>query len=140
MINDHRIVRRVWKIQICMHVNFISSRDTGETCIYYVWSDNVSIMQGSDTNDIIREIFRPFLHNYQKVLKMIKGSNLVFESVDLMDYKLHRVCLNRGGLYIKSPEWLENKKVTINPKNKNDNECLQWSIISSLSYNYKKRV
>ena len=50
-----------------MHVNFISSRDTGETRIYYVWSDNVSIMQGSDTNDIIREIFRSFLH-------MIKNS------------------------------------------------------------------
>ena len=31
LINDHRIVRRVWKIQICMHVNFISSRDTGKT-------------------------------------------------------------------------------------------------------------
>ena len=55
LINDHRIARRVWKIQICLHVNFISSRDTGETRIYYVWSDNVSIMQGSDTNDIIRE-------------------------------------------------------------------------------------
>ena len=57
LINDHRIVRRVWKIQINMHVNFISSRDTGETRIYYVWSDNVSIMQGEDTNTIIREIF-----------------------------------------------------------------------------------
>ena len=33
LINDHRIVRRVWKIQINMHVNFISSRDTGETRI-----------------------------------------------------------------------------------------------------------
>ena len=66
LINDHRIVRRVWKIQINMHVNFISSRDTGETRIYYVWSDNVSIMQGEDTNAIIREIFRSFLHNYQQ--------------------------------------------------------------------------
>ena len=46
LINDHRIVRRVWKIQINMHVNFIFSRDTGETRIYYIWSDNVSIMQG----------------------------------------------------------------------------------------------
>ena len=93
-----------------MHVSFISSRDTGETRIYYVWSDNVSIMQGSDTNGIIREVFRSFLHNYQEQLKMIKGSDFVFESVDLIDYKLHRVCLNRGGSYIKSPEWLENKK------------------------------
>ena len=135
LINDHRIARRVWKIQICMHVNFISSRDTGETRIYYVWSDNVSIMQGENTNAIIREIFRSFLHNYQQELKMIKGSDFVFESVDLMDYKLHRVRLNRGGSYIKSPKWLENKKATINPKNKNDDECLRWSTISALNYN-----
>ena len=63
LINHHRIARRVWKIQINMHVNFISSRDTGETRTYYVWSDNVSIMQGKDTNDIIREIFNFFLYN-----------------------------------------------------------------------------
>ena len=60
LINDHRIVRRVWKIQINMHINFVSSRDTGETRIYYVWSDNVSIMQGGNTNAIIREIFSLF--------------------------------------------------------------------------------
>ena len=38
-----------------MHVNFISSRDTGETRIYYIWSDNVSIIQGENTNDIIKK-------------------------------------------------------------------------------------
>ena len=65
-----------------MHVNFISSRDTGETRIYYAWSDNVSIMQGNDTDDIIREIFRSFLHNYQEKLQIIKGSDFVFESVE----------------------------------------------------------
>ena len=54
-------------------------------------------MQGSDTNDIIREIFRSFLHNYQEELKMIEGSDFVFESVNLMDYKVHRIRLNRGG-------------------------------------------
>ena len=36
LINDHRIARRVWKIQINMHVNFISSKNTGETRIYYI--------------------------------------------------------------------------------------------------------
>ena len=36
LINDHRIARRVWKIQISMRVNFISSKDTGETCTIYV--------------------------------------------------------------------------------------------------------
>ena len=52
-----------------------------------------------------------------------------------MDYKLHRVRLRRGGSYIKSPEWLANKKATINPKNKIDDECLRWSTSSALDYN-----
>ena len=104
LINDHRIARRVWKIQINMHVNFISSKDTGETRIYYIWSDNVSIMHGIDTNDIIKELFESFLHDYQEKLKTIKGSDFVIESVDLTDYKLNRVRLKRGGSYIKSPK------------------------------------
>ena len=52
-----------------------------------------------------------------------------------MDYKLKRVRSRRGGSYVKSPEWLANKLATINPKNKNDYECLRWSIISALNYN-----
>ena len=47
---------------------------------------------------------------------MIKGSDFVFESVDLLDYKLHSVRLNRGRSYRKSPKWLENKKSSNKPK------------------------
>ena len=68
-------------------------------------------------------------------MKIIEGSDFVFESVELVDYKLHRVRLRRGGSYVKSPEWLANKKATINPKNKNDDECLRWSTISASNYN-----
>ena len=46
-------------------------------------------MRGRDTDEIIRELFRSFLHNYQEELKIIKGSDFVFESVKLMDYQLH---------------------------------------------------
>ena len=66
---------------------------------------------------------------------MIKGSNFVFESVDLKDYKLHRVRLRRGGSYVKCPEWLASKKATINPKKENVDECLRWSTICALNYN-----
>ena len=68
-------------------------------------------------------------------MKIIKGSNFVFESVELIDYKPQRVRSRRGESYVKSPEWLANKKATINPKNKNDNECLRWSTVSTLNYN-----
>ena len=69
-----------------------------------------------DKDDIIRELLRSFLHNYQEELKIIKGSDFVFESVELMDYKLHRVRLRRGGSYVKSPEWLEqnNQSIALN--------------------------
>ena len=88
-----------------MHANFISSKDTGETHTIYVWSNNTNIIWGSDTDDIIRELFESFLHNYQEELKIISGSKFNFESVELMDYKLHKVSLKRGGSYRKSPEW-----------------------------------
>ena len=46
----------------------------------------------------------------------MKGSEFIFDSVDLLHYKCHKTSLNRGGLYIDSPKWLKNKKATINPK------------------------
>ena len=66
---------------------------------------------------------------------MVKGNNFVFESVDLLDHKLQRVRLRRGGSYTKAPKWLLNKGAIINPKNEDDDECLWWSIISALNYN-----
>ena len=135
LINDHWIARRVRKIQISMRINFISSRDTGDTRTIYIWKDNVSIMWGSDTDDIIRELFRSFLHSYQEEEQIVIRSKFNFESAELMDYKLHNVRSRRGGSYIKSPEWLLHKGATANPKNENDDECLQWSTISALNYN-----
>ena len=37
LINDHKIARKVWKIQISMRLSFIFSKDTGETHTIYVW-------------------------------------------------------------------------------------------------------
>ena len=84
---------------------------------------------------LLENFSRSFLRNYEEELTIIKRSNIVFESVELMDYKLRRRRLRRGRSYIKSPEWLLHKGVTINPKNGNDDECLRWSIISALNYN-----
>ena len=51
-----------------------------------------------------------------------------------MYYKLHKTCLNIGGSYIDSPEWLKNKKATLNPKNKKDDKCFQYAITAALNY------
>ena len=63
----------------------------------------------------------------------MEGSSFVFESIDLLYYSLHKISLNRGGSYIDSPNWLKNKKATINPKYE-DNECFKYAITASLNH------
>ena len=46
---------------------------------------------------------------------------------------IHKTTLKRGKSYIKSPEWLLNKRATINPKNK-DNKCFRYSITVALNH------
>ena len=62
----------------------------------------------------------------------MRGSSFIFERVDLLYYHLHKISLNRAGSYIDSPEWLKNKGVTINPKNKNDDECSKYVLTVAL--------
>ena len=124
LINDHKAIEtssNEWKIQINMHINFVSSNDTGEIRTVFVWSDNEEIRLGNETDDIVKRLINSFLNNYQKEELILRnGSNFVFESVGLLSYHIHKTSLKRGNSYIKSPEWVGNKKATINPKNEDD--------------------
>ena len=64
----------------------------------------------------------------------MKGSYFVFESVDLLYYNLHKTTLRRGKSYIKSPEWLRNKRATINSQNEDDNRCFQYAVTVALNH------
>ena len=64
----------------------------------------------------------------------MRGSEFVYGSINLLHYKLHKISLNRGESYIDSPEWLKNKKETINPIIKKDNKCFQHAITVGLNY------
>ena len=74
----------------------------------------------------------------------MKGSSYIFDKVDLLEYHLHKISLNRGRSYINSHEWLKNKKATINPKNTKDNNCFQYAITAALNHqnidNHPKRI
>ena len=119
-----------------MHVNFVSSNDTGEIHTIFEWSDNEEIRLGNETDDIIKRLINSFLNDFQKEdMTLRNGSNVVFGSVDLLSYHIHKTGLRRGSSCIKSPEWIANKKATINPKNKGgDNKCFQYSIIAALNH------
>ena len=134
MINNHKTLGE-WKIQLSMKINFASSKHySDETRIMSNWSDNIEIIIGSETYDIIDELFVSFLQGYPKGLEeSMKGSEFRFDSVDLLYYHLHKINLKRGESYIDSPKWLKNKGATINPKNK-DNECFKYSITVALNH------
>ena len=108
-----------------MQINFISSQDSDETRNMPTESDNIEIIISSETNDIIKELYESLLQNYQKGLEeSTRGSEFVFDSAGFLYYHLLRISLKRSGSYVDSPEWLKNKKATINSKN-NDDNCFQ---------------
>ena len=137
LINENKAIENnsnEWKIQINMHVNFVSSNDTGETRTIFVWSDNEEIRSGNETDDIIKRLLKSFLTNYQNEEKILRnGSNFVFESVDLLSYHIHKINIKRGKSHIKSPECILNKRATINLKNK-ENKCFQYLITAALNH------
>ena len=152
MINKHKAQGKKWrihsgnkviecitqgefKIQLTMVINFISSiPDSDETRIMRTKSDNIAFVMGSETDEVIEELFKSFLQRYQEGLKeSMRGSNFIFDRLDALYYDLNKISLSRGGSYIDSLEWLKNKKATINPKN-NDDKCFQYA----LTVNYKQ--
>ena len=134
MINDYKS-KGEWKIQLTAEINFTSLKpDSDETRIMHTKSDNTEIMTGSDANEVIGELFKSFLQRYQEGLQeKMRGSEFEFDGVNLLYYDFNKISLNRGGSYIDSPEWIKNKKSTINPKN-NDYKCFQYAVTVLLNH------
>ena len=51
----------------------------------------------------------------------------------------HKINLNRGGPYKYLLDFIKNKKATINPINKKDNECFQYTVTVALNHEEKKK-
>ena len=52
-----------------MRMIFVSFTDVNETRDMYTKSDNITIMSGIETNDVINELFNSFCRRYQKGLQ-----------------------------------------------------------------------
>ena len=108
MINYYKL-KDEWKIQIILRIIFISFIDRNKTQLMHTKSDNAEIMTGTDTNEAINELINSFTKRHQEGLETkMKGSSYKFESIDLLEYHLNKISLNRGRSYIDSPKWLKN--------------------------------
>ena len=108
MINDYKS-KGEWNIQLTAEINFTSLKpDSDETRITHTKRDITEIMTGSDTNEVIKELFKSFLQRYQEGLQgKMRGSEFEFDGVNLLYYDFNKISLNRGGSYTDSPEWIK---------------------------------
>ena len=69
LINDYKS-KGEWKIQLTAQINFISLRPgSDETRAMHTRSVNEEFMNGSDTDEIIKELFKSLLQRYQEIYK-----------------------------------------------------------------------
>ena len=105
IINNHK----KWKIQLTMPINFISSKDLKGTRTMHTKSDNIKIMTGSETNDIIKELFKSLQKYQERLEEAMRKSEFIFDSVDLLYYHLNNISLKRGKSYDQKNKKLDLK-------------------------------
>ena len=93
-----------WKIQLTIAINFISSKDAEEKRVMHSRSSNITLISYNDANEVVDELFQSLRSRHQVNLETsMKGSDFIFDSVQLMHYKCYAVNFKRGGLYIDPP-------------------------------------
>ena len=74
-------------IHLTIAINFFSSKDSEEIRTMHSKSDNIEILIGNETDEIIEDVFDSLLKRYQKGLEeSMKGSEFVFDNVDSLYY------------------------------------------------------
>ena len=96
-------------------------------------SDNIEFMSYDNANEVVNELFESLLLRYQIGLETsMRGSNFIFDSVQLLYCKCLKINFKSGGSYINSPDWIKKKKAAISPKNADD-KCFQYAVTVALN-------
>ena len=87
-----------WKIQLTITVTFSSSKDQNdEDRIMQSKSDNIEIMRSDEGDEVIKKLFDSLENRYQNNLESVRGSEFVFNYVQLLYYKFRKINFNRVG-------------------------------------------
>ena len=124
----------VWKIQLTIAINIISSTESDKECVMHWSSDKIRFATYSEVIDVIKKLLKSLRAKYQNGLgTSMKGSDFILDSVKLMYYKCHKVNFKRVGSYIDSQNWIKKRKATIIPRNEDD-KCFQFAATVALNY------
>ena len=73
-------------------------------------SEKIEIIINDEADEAIKELFNSLKNRYQNNLESMKGSEFVFDYVQLLYYKCRKINLNLDGSYKDSADWIKNKK------------------------------
>ena len=102
-----------WKIQLTL----FPQKDAEEERVMHSRSNNIKFTSYNEANEVVDELFESLHSTYQGNLETsIRGSDFIFDSMQLMYYKFHKVNFRFDGSYIDSPDFSKEKS---NSKSKN---------------------
>ena len=67
----------------------------------------------------------------------MRGSDFIFDSVQLLNYKYHKISFKRGDSYIHSPDWVKKKQQKIQ-KMKTINVFSMWQLMHQIMKKIKE--
>ena len=73
----------------------MSSIDNDVELVMHSKSNNVEVMNNDEAPEVKKELFDSLKNRYQNNLESMKGTNFVFDYVNLLYYKCHKLNLNR---------------------------------------------
>ena len=82
----------------------------------------------SEVEEIVDEMINHMKEQVEN--PALLNSRFVFDDVLFTNIDLHELNLTIGSSYIPLPQWLDNKKAIINPRNE-DQECFKWAVIAA---------
>ena len=89
-------------LQLTIANNFISYIDNDAEPLMHSKIDKIEIMINDEADEVIKKLF----NSLKNKLDCMKGSEFVFDYVQLLYYKFHKLNLNCGGSNIDSPNWI----------------------------------
>ena len=96
-------------------------------------SNNIKLTSYNDANEFVDKLFESLRSRFQGNLEtLMRKCDFSFHLFQMMYYKCYEVNF-RVGSYIDFPDWIKNKKPTINSKNKDD-KCFQYALTVALNY------
>ena len=67
-------------------------------------------MISDEAGEVIKKLFDSLKNRYQNNLQSMRGSKFVFDYIQLLYYKCHKINFNRDRSYLDSPDRIKNKK------------------------------